>query len=53
MTTNLFDKPSEDSCIHCTTVFCRHKPCTEAQDVRCCGACPYRKSCKSKCERIK
>lgn len=46
----LFDKPTEESCIRCPTVYCRTHPCTQAQGVRCCGACPYRQNCKSKCE---
>lgn len=49
--TSLFtlDQP----CVRCPTVFCRLRPCCEAQGVRYCRACPYYKSCSSlKCESL-
>lgn len=50
----LFDlADSGDNCIITPTVYCRHSPCTEAQGVRCCGACPNFKNCASKCDKLK
>ena len=37
-------------CLFKKTTDCRLQPCTEAQGVRCCGACPYRKNCHSRCK---
>jgi hypothetical protein len=37
-------------CLFKKTTACRQEPCTEAQGVRCCGACPYRKNCVSRCK---
>ena len=36
-------------CLFKKTAGCRFEPCTEAQGVRCCSACPYRKNCTSRC----
>lgn len=36
-------------CLFKKTAACRMAPCTEAQGVRCCSACPYRKNCQSRC----
>lgn len=51
---SLFDTPetAEQSCLVDGTQLCRFAPCTEAQGVRCCGHCPFRKTCTSGCEKI-
>jgi hypothetical protein len=37
-------------CLFKKTAACRMATCTEAQGVRCCSICPYRKKCHSRCE---
>lgn len=32
---------------------CRHRPCTAAQGVMCCGECSNHKLCKSRCKRAR
>lgn len=51
---SLFDTPetAEQSCLVDGTQLCRFAPCTEAQGVRCCGHCPFRKTCTSGCEKF-
>ncbi len=39
-----------EHCLFNKTTDCRLTPCTQAQGVRCCGACPYRKNCISRCQ---
>ena len=50
---SLFDTPetAEQLCLVDGTQFCRFAPCTEAQGVRCCGACPFHETCTSGCEK--
>ena len=52
MQLNLFAKPTQDSCVRCSTVYCRLSPCTQANEVRCCAACSS-KNCSSRCYFIK
>ena len=37
-------------CLFKKTTACRMATCTEAQGVRCCSTCPYRKNCRSGCD---
>lgn len=32
---------------------CRFQVCNVAQDVICCAACPWRRTCNSKCEKVR
>lgn len=32
---------------------CRFQVCNVAQGVICCAACPYRRTCKSRCEKVR
>ena len=38
-----------NTCLFIKSTDCRMQPCTEAQGVRCCCACPYQKNCVSRC----
>ena len=37
-------------CLFKKAATCRMAACTEAQGVRCCSTCPYRKNCRSGCD---
>lgn len=43
----------ETMCVFDCEHSCGLAPCTEAQGVKCCGACPFKNNCNSACTKNK